>query len=269
MNRLRRIIIPVIVFVLCFWLGYATAQDSRVADLVKAGEIKWGIFTSQRTATKNANGSMNLTGVRPEIASLFASYAGVKRLIFVDRPGPVETIECLKASKCDAAFIHLDDRARGVLDFSNPLIYYEFTLIVPNASKITKVTDAYKSDVRVVGIRGHASARVFGRVSKQKLIIVETPKDAADLMLSGKADAIASTRHSLHGMAAHLPDARILDDHYGENINRIAIPPGNAARLAYINEFVEEIKKSGQLQKIVDRDNTGAGFQVSGPGDTR
>jgi hypothetical protein len=48
---------------------------------------------------------------------------------------------------------------------------------------------------------------------------------------------MASVRSTLLGYSAQLPGSHLLDDHYGANINRIAIAKGNAGRLAYINEF--------------------------------
>ena len=45
----------------------------------------------------------------------------------------------------------------------------------------------------------------------------------------------------------------MLEDHYGANVNRMVVPKGKAGWLAYINEFVEEAKASGLVQKAIDR----------------
>jgi polar amino acid transport system substrate-binding protein len=50
-----------------------------------------------------------------------------------------------------------------------------------------------------------------------------------------------------------LPGSRVLEDRYGANLVAIAIPKGQAGRLAYISEFVEEAKASGLVQRAIDR----------------
>jgi polar amino acid transport system substrate-binding protein len=234
------------------------AQDKRIADIAKAGELRFGIFKSQQIST-----------VRPEIAAMLASRMKVK-LRMIENEGPLEAIACVHSAKCHAAFLHRDERNRDILAFSYPLIYYEFSLLVPSGSAITKISDADNPKVRVVVIKGHASTSVFERMSKKsQKIPVEDHDQAADLVRSGKADAVASTRHSLGDIQRRLSGASILKEPYGLNVNRVAIPQGNLGRLAYVNEFVEDAKKSGQLQAAVDRDKTSGGFQVSEPGEAK
>jgi hypothetical protein len=57
---------------------------------------------------------------------------------------------------------------------------------------------------------------------------------------------MASVRGTLLGYSAQLPGSRVLKDHYGANINRIAIAKGNPGRFAWLAR--------------ADRDGTLAGF---------
>jgi hypothetical protein len=79
--------------------------------------------------------------------------------------------------------------------------------------------------------------------------------------------ALWPVRGTLVGYSAQLPGARVLEDHYGAIINRIAIAKGNAERLAYINEFVEEAKASGLVQRAIERAGP-AGLTVAPVGDS-
>jgi len=58
------------------------------------------------------------------------------------------------------------------------------------------------------------------------------------------------------------------NDRYGAQFNRVVVPKGHAGRLAYANEFVEEAKASGLVQKAIDREGTSA-FQVAPPEDSK
>ena len=64
-----------------------------------------------------------------------------------------------------------------------------------------------------------------------------------------------------------LPGSRVLEDHYGANLNRIVILKGNPGRLAFINEFVEQAKTSSLVQKAIDRAGP-RGLTVAPPGDS-
>ena len=89
---------------------------------------------------------------------------------------------------------------------------------------------------------------------------------AFELLRSGRADAFASTRQSLLRASADLPGSHVLEGRYGANLNRVVVPKGRTGWVGYINEFVEEAKASGFLQRAIDRDPAFA-FQVAPPGD--
>ncbi len=48
-----------------------------------------------------------------------------------------------------------------------------------------------------------------------------------------------------------LAGSRVLKDRYGVNLAAMVVATGQARRLAYINEFVEEAKASGLVQQAV------------------
>ena len=151
---------------------------------------------------------------------------------------------------CEMSMIPFDARAANDGDFSSPFIQIEYTLLVPSGSLIRSVADADRTGVNIAVVRNHASTVTLSRTLKQaKLVYAETPDPIFDLQRTGQADAMASARSTLLEYSAQLPGSRVLEDHYGANVNRVVIPKGNVGRLAYVNEFVEEAKASGLVQK--------------------
>ena len=224
--------------------------DPRVADLVKAGKVRVGLFVPQ--FTKDAK-TGELSGVWAESARALAARIGVQLELLV-HPTPPEAVACLKGGPCDLLFLPLDDRAAGVGDFSAPIFQFDYTLLVPVGSTIRTVADADRPGVRIAAVRNHASTVELSRLLKQaELVYAETPDRTFDLLRTGQADAMASARNTLLAFSSRLPDSRVLDDRYGANINRMVVPKGMAARLAYVSEFVEEAKASGLVQKAIDR----------------
>ena len=53
--------------------------------------------------------------------------------------------------------------------------------------------------------------------------------------------------------STQLPGSRVLAERYGFNLLAIAVPKGQAGRLAYLTEFVEQAKASGLVQRVLDR----------------
>jgi polar amino acid transport system substrate-binding protein len=224
--------------------------DARIADIVRAGKLRFGLFPPQYVKD-SATGDLKSAWV--EVARALAARIGVE-LVLLERPTPLETIECLKTGACDAIFLPRDDRAAGFADFSAPYMQFEYTLLVLGDSAIRRFSEADRGGVRIAAVRNHASTNALIPLLKQaKLVYADTPDATFRLLRDSQADVMASVRGALLGYSAQLPGSRVLEDYYGANINRIAIAKGNAGRLAYINEFVAEAKASGLVQRAIER----------------
>ncbi len=246
-------------------MGSAFAQqtpDARVADLVKSGKLRVGLFPPQYIK-EPATGA--LKSVLVETARALAARIGVE-LVLLERPTPPKVVECLKAGECDVVFLAFDERAANVGDFSSPFIQFEYTLLVPAGSPIRTIPDADRVGVRIAAVRNHASTVTLSRILKQaEVVYAETPDPTFDLLRTGHADVMASTRNALLEFSDKLPGSRVLEDHYGVNLNRVVVPKGRTEWLAYVNDFVEEAKASGLIQKAIDRAGP-PGITVAPPG---
>jgi polar amino acid transport system substrate-binding protein len=239
------------------------AHDPRVADLVRAGNVRFGLFVPQYIKDP-ATGE--LKGVWSEIAQALATRIGVQ-LVLLEHATPPKAVECLKAGACDLLFLPFDARAANVGDFSPPIFQFDYTLLVPAGSSIRSIPDADRPGARIAAVRNHASTIALSRLLKQaELVYAETPDHTFELLRTGRAGAMASARLTLLSFSTQLPGSQVLEDRYGANINRIVVPKGKAGWLAYISEFVEEAKASGLVQQAIDRAGP-LGVQVAPPGD--
>ena len=257
------------IVVIIFALGTATAvaqqkPDPRVADLIQAGKIRVGLFPPQYIKDSK---TVELRSVWVEVARALAERIGVE-LITLERPTPPAAVECLNGDECDVIFLPLDARAANVGNFSFPFIQLEYTLLVPAGSPISAIPDADRPGVHIAAVRNHSSTMTLSRILKQaELVYADTPDPAFDLLRSGRADVMASTRNALLEFSNKLPGSRVLEDYYGANLNRVVVPKGRAEWLAYVNEFVEETKASGLIQKAIDSVGP-RGITVAPPGNS-
>lgn len=244
------------------------STDPRVADIVQAGKIRIGLHLPQfiqDAKTGEIRGHGTGTVIVP-IAQALAEHLKVKLELVGNRAPPV-LIKCLQDGGCDAGFLGLTKARTAQVDYATPHIMVPFTYLVPPNSPIGVIADADKPGVRIAAVRNHASTHALEHVIKHaEIISVEIPDQAFELVRSGKAHAYASPRPPIMEYAKQLPGSQVLAGHYGANIQAIALKKDQAARLAYITEFVEQAKTSGLVQRIIDR--TGArGIEVASTND--
>jgi len=125
---------------------------------------------------------------------------------------------------------------------------------VPASSSIRRMADADRPGVRIAAVRNHLSTLALSRILKHaELVTAETPDATFALLRSGNFNAMVQVRPALLEYSTKLPGSRVLEDHYGVNLVAIVVAMGQDGRLAYINEFVEEAKASGLVQRAIER----------------
>jgi polar amino acid transport system substrate-binding protein len=152
------------------------------------------------------------------------------------------------------------------VEFSPPFMQLDFTYLVPSASLIRSVADADQPGVRIASVRHHASTLALSRILKHaELVYAETPDTTFDLLRTGHADAFAQARPVLLDYSTQLPGSPVLQERYGAYLLAMALAKGQAGRLAYITEFIEEAKASGLVQRAIERGGL-RGVQVAPAG---
>ena len=246
--------------------SFAEAQqvsDARVADLVRAGTIRVGMhsvmYTRDPQTGEPKGASVGI--ILLDIARALGAQIGAE-ILPVGHPTIPEMLTCLTAGACDMGFMGPDPSRTGV-DFSPPILQLDYTFLVPAASSIQRLADVDRPGVRIAVVSHHASTLTLSRILKHaQLVYAATPDPTFELLRSGQADAFASVRGVLLAYSAKLPGSRVLDEHYGVNLLGMVVPKGQAARLAYLSEFIEQAKASGLVRQAIERAGL-PGYQVA------
>jgi len=233
--------------------AYAQAtKDSRVANLVRAGELRVGLGLGVPTQAIKDPKTGELRGVALELARILANRIGV-RLVIVEYPRPGAVLDGLRTNAWDVSFLGVDPRRAAEVDFSHVILQSEITYLVAAGSSIRSSTDADRTGIRIAVPRGDQSDLILSHTLKlAQLVRTESHAEAIELLRTGKVDAKASPGFVLATEAASVPGARLLADGFAQHPFAAIVPKGRAARLAYVNEFVEEAKASGLVMRILD-----------------
>jgi polar amino acid transport system substrate-binding protein len=229
-----------------------SAPDARVADLAKSGKLRAGLAVAPIMATKDKT-TGELRGVAVDLARELAARIGVElEQVVYPRPGAV--MAGLKSDAWDVAFLGIDPSRSAEADFTPAYLEVDLTYLVPANSTITRVPDADKPGVRIAVPRNDLVDILLSRMLKQATLVrADTVAAAFELVRNGQADVCAEPRPNLLQDQAHLPQSRVLADRFGVNRVGIVIPKGDAGRLSYFTEFVEQAKASGLVQQAIER----------------
>jgi polar amino acid transport system substrate-binding protein len=228
------------------------SPDPRVADLLQSGSLRVGVgLGSSTTATRNP-GTGEIKGPALELGRALAARIGIK-LVSVEYPRPGAVIDGLRSNAWDVSILLIDPVRAEQVDFSNPFLQSDLTYLVPAGSTIQSVVDADQSRIRIAVARGDTSDLVLTRALKRaELVRTDSIAAAIELLRTGGANAMALNRPSLITQSATLPGSRVVSDGFGEIYSAVAVPKGHAERLAYINEFIEEAKASGLINRMIE-----------------
>ncbi len=229
------------------------AADPRGTELAAAGAVRLALFLPQYAEDGAAVRGAGTGFIAVEITRQLAERLGVATRI-VKYPSPKAAIGGLQGGECDVIFLGIEPSRVAVVDFTEPLFQFDYSLLVPAGSTIAAIGDADRPGCRIGLVDSHASALALRRIVRQcDLVGVELPEDAFALLKAGRVDALAFPRDQLLDFAERLPGARVLPAGYGVNRVGMAVVQGRVALLAYLNEFVAEAKASGLLQRIIER----------------
>ena len=238
------------------------ASDPRVADLVRVGRVRFALFPPQYTRDPLTG---ELKGVWADVARELAARIGIQAVLIEHRTPP-EMVACLESGACDVGFLGYDPaRVAAVEGFSPAFIEFDYTYLVPKGSPIRSVADADRPGIRISVVNAHASTLALKRIRKHaELVPVDTPDNAFELLRGGRVHAWASARPALVDYSVRLGGSRVLEGRYGVNRPAVVVARGQTARLAFISEFIEEIKASGFVQQSISRSGW-RGVQVAAP----
>ena len=242
------------------------APDSRVTDLIRAGRIRVGVgLAAAHWATKDST-TGELSGVAVDVAHALGTRVGVE-VVLIEYPSPPRVLDGVKGDGWDVGFMGIDPARAALVDFASPYLQIDANYLVPGGSSIRSSAEVDQPGVRIAVSRNSVEDFVLSKMLKRaELVRLENVTIGFDAIGAGKADVLAAPRPGLLQSLARLPGARLLEDRFHATFAAIAVPKGQAGRLAYISDFIEDAKASGLVERAIERAGLRGVVQVAPAG---
>jgi len=205
-----------------------------------------------------------LRGVAIDLAREFARRGG-RELVLVPAQNPQAVLDAVRDGKADIGFVAYNPERAGPVAFSQPYLLVQQTFLVRGDSPIQSVRDIDRSGVRVGARGGDSIALYLARTLRQARLVELTDADTREapaMLRDSRLDAFGANRQRLTDIQRATPGVRLLpDDLYGVE-QAIIVPLAQPKMLSTVNSFIDDVRRSGFLQKAIDRSGV-AGIAVA------
>ena len=202
-------------------------------------------------------------GVSPDMAKELANKLDLQlKLIPYDTPG--EIADDAGNDNWDICNIGAEPQRAEKINFSAAYAEIQATYLIPPNSKLQNI-----SEVDIAGNKiAVASRTAYGlwlerNIHNAELIQVEGVGNSFDVFSNENLDALAGLRPALIDDVEKIPGAKILEGQFMSVQQAIGTSNKNIKSSIYIAKFVEEMKKNGFVQKLIDKHNVNGKLSVA------
>ncbi len=223
-------------------------------ELAPTGTLRVGLNMSNflLTATDAATGKPK--GLAADLGQELGKRLGVP-VELVPFPTPGAVADAAKSGTWDVGFIGAEPQRANEIDFTAAYVEIEATYLVPPGSPIKAVGDVDRKGVRIAISDRSAYDLYLTRELKHAELIRERGDAIMKRFISDKLDAMAGLRPGLMKDQAKFPGSRILDGNFTTVQQAAGAPKGRPAGAKYLREFIEDVKATGLVAKLIEKNN--------------
>jgi len=224
------------------------------SELAPTGKLRVGLNMSNflLTATDAATGKPK--GLAADMGMELGRRLGVP-VELVPFPSPGAVADAAKTGVWDVGFIGAEPQRATEIDFTAAYVEIEATYLVPPGSPIKAIPDVDRPGIRIAISDRSAYDLYLTRHLKHAELIRARGDDVFKRFLSDKLDAMAGLRPGLVKNQEKLPGSRILDGKFTAVQQAAGAPKGRPAGAKYLKEFIEDVKATGLVAKLIEKNN--------------
>ena len=224
----------------------------KTFELAATGRLRVGInFGNVLLATRDASGAPR--GIAVDLARELTRRAGIPmELVPYDAAGRMA--DGAKAGEWDVAFLAADPARAEEIEFSAPYLRVDTGYLVWDNSTLHTLEDVDREGVRISVSNKSAYDLLLTRSLKRaQLVRAPGPESSIDLFFAERLDALAGLKPVLIEIAERHPGTRVLDGHFMAVQQAVGVPKARTSAAVYVREFIEDVKASGFVAEIIER----------------
>lgn len=231
--------------------------QSALTDLARDGRLRVGTMYTNPVVSVRDPATRNLSGIAVDLARELGRRIEVP-VELVGYETTAAMLVGLQNGGWDVAFSGYDPQQAGVT-MTAPYVESDGVYLVPAGSTVRSIDDVDRDGIRVaVSAKSSLDLQLTRSLRHARIERVPGANGAAELLMAGKADVLASVRQQIVRVAAKLPGSRILDGRFMVIGQAVAIPKGHDEGARYLRAFVEDVKASGLVAQLIQK------FGISG-----
>ena len=237
-----------------------TTVNTVRAELAPTGVLRAGLNRSNFLLVAKGSPDDNPRGVASDMARELARRLDVA-VTFLNFESPGKMADAVKT--WDVAFLGAEPARANEIDFTPAYVEIEATYLVPAGSPLKTIPDVDRAGVRI-SVSGRSAYDLYlSRALKHAELVRSEGLDASyDRFIADKLDALAGLRPRLVLDVQRIPGAKILDGRFTAIQQAVGTPKGRPAGAQYLRDFVAEVKASGFVAELIER-NGARGLAVA------
>ena len=235
------------------WAAAQPVAPATRAELAPTGKLRVGIhYVNIFIVTKDpATGEPR--GVAIDLAQELGRRLGVP-VEFVHYANAANLSRAAASGEWEVSFQAIEESRAAEIAFSAGYAEIEGTYLVPSGSPIRTTADVNRDGVRVAVAAKSGYDLILTRILKNaQLVRAQGFAGSVRVFVSDELEALAGLRPQLAMEAGDRPGSRVLADRFTVLPQAIGTPKGRDAAAKYLREFVEDVKASGLVAKLIDK----------------
>ncbi len=226
---------------------------ATVSELAPGGTLRAAINLGNPILATRDPATGQARGVSVDLSRELAQRLGVKlELITFTSAGQV--VEAVKEAKVDIAFVAIDPVRGADIGYSAAYVVIEGAYMVRNNSPIQRNEEVDRPGIRIaVGLGSAYDLFLKREIKAATLVRAPTSPAVTDLFMAQNLDVAAGVKQQLQMDAQRTPGLRLLDGRFMVINQAIGTPKARTASIAYLREFVEDMKASGFVGAALKR----------------
>jgi polar amino acid transport system substrate-binding protein len=262
--RRRQLLLVVIAIVLALPVGVSRIHSQSA--IAPSGTLRAAFIAGNPAMAVKNPATGELGGPAVDLARELARQRGVG-VALVGVQTPQNVIDAVRAGQADVGFVAYNPERAGAVEFSRPFMLVQQSFLVKQDSPIQSVREIDRPNLKIGARNADSMALYLARTLKQAKLVEITETiggEGARALVVGEVDAFGSNRQRLSDTLRTTPGLRLLpDDLYGVE-QTIIVPAGNSERLNMVNQFIDDVRRSGFLAASITRSGV-VGIVVAAP----